>query len=280
MQQCWVFLLFFAVRGTSYRPAMPHQTESRSAAAKRHKPATEESSSPAKRRRVARSRDLNNSATSLEAATLSGDKGQTIGAGVNQIKISVKEEVEGQDTPRTSRSRTEKDSVEVTTVEAKSVISSNRNTRVKKVKAVLVKEEEEIDVVESPQRPGRTKKVELSTLEQQREEETPRPPVKSRKPKKTEIFVQAKEEVGEEAEQAPKKVKKRRKTKEEKEAEAMPLTARTTGLRMFIGAHVSCAKGIRLLFDHAGEMLTILYNRCTKLCYKRGPHWVCDRSFS
>lgn len=41
-----------------------------------------------------------------------------------------------------------------------------------------------------------------------------------------------------------KPVKKRRKTKEEKEAEAMPLAARTQGLRMFVGAHVSAAKGI------------------------------------
>ena len=41
-----------------------------------------------------------------------------------------------------------------------------------------------------------------------------------------------------------KKVKRRRKTKEEKEAEAMPLATRTVGLRMFIGAHVSCAKGV------------------------------------
>ena len=41
----------------------------------------------------------------------------------------------------------------------------------------------------------------------------------------------------------PKKAKRKRKTKEEKEAEAMPIAARTTGLKMFIGAHVSSAKG-------------------------------------
>ncbi|KAI9838510.1 MAG: hypothetical protein M1837_002435 [Sclerophora amabilis] len=39
------------------------------------------------------------------------------------------------------------------------------------------------------------------------------------------------------------KSKRRRKTKEEKEAEAMPLAARTTGLKVYIGAHVSSAKG-------------------------------------
>ncbi|KAI4164943.1 MAG: hypothetical protein LQ342_001576 [Letrouitia transgressa] len=42
-----------------------------------------------------------------------------------------------------------------------------------------------------------------------------------------------------------KKAKRKRKTKEEKEAEAMPLASRTKGLRMFIGAHVSIAKGVQ-----------------------------------
>ncbi|KAL8797673.1 MAG: hypothetical protein Q9195_000025 [Heterodermia aff. obscurata] len=41
----------------------------------------------------------------------------------------------------------------------------------------------------------------------------------------------------------PSKARRKRKTKEEKEAEAMPIAARTTGLKMFIGAHVSSAKG-------------------------------------
>ena len=40
------------------------------------------------------------------------------------------------------------------------------------------------------------------------------------------------------------KPKRSRKTKEEKEADAMPLAARTSGLKMLIGAHVSCAKGV------------------------------------
>ena len=43
------------------------------------------------------------------------------------------------------------------------------------------------------------------------------------------------------------KTSKKRKTKEEKELEAMPLRARTQGLRMFVGAHVSAAKGGLLL---------------------------------
>ncbi|KAL9021458.1 MAG: hypothetical protein Q9185_001355 [Variospora sp. 1 TL-2023] len=43
----------------------------------------------------------------------------------------------------------------------------------------------------------------------------------------------------------PKKPQRKRKTKEEKEAEAMPLAARATGLGIFIGAHVSGAKGVQ-----------------------------------
>ncbi|MCJ1446558.1 MAG: hypothetical protein MMC23_007063 [Stictis urceolatum] len=43
---------------------------------------------------------------------------------------------------------------------------------------------------------------------------------------------------------AAKPAKKKRKTKEEKEAEMIPLAARTKGLRMFIGAHVSGAGGV------------------------------------
>jgi len=41
-----------------------------------------------------------------------------------------------------------------------------------------------------------------------------------------------------------KKPKRGKKTKEEKEAEAMPLALRTQGLKMFVGAHVSAAKGV------------------------------------
>lgn len=54
---------------------------------------------------------------------------------------------------------------------------------------------------------------------------------------------QSKEERIEEA--CEKKPRKKRQTKEEKEALAMPLASRTQGLRMMIGAHVSCAKGVQ-----------------------------------
>lgn len=47
----------------------------------------------------------------------------------------------------------------------------------------------------------------------------------------------------EEPEVVTAKTTKKRKTKADKEAEAMPLRPRTQGLRMFVGAHVSAAKG-------------------------------------
>ncbi|EXJ90925.1 AP endonuclease 1 [Capronia coronata CBS 617.96] len=40
------------------------------------------------------------------------------------------------------------------------------------------------------------------------------------------------------------KPKRKRRTKEEKEAEARPLASRTVGLKMFVGAHTSIAKGL------------------------------------
>ncbi len=51
------------------------------------------------------------------------------------------------------------------------------------------------------------------------------------------------DEEGDQDADIPRKPKQKRKTKEEKEAEAMPIAARTPGLNMFIGAHVSSAKG-------------------------------------
>ncbi|KAL2045019.1 hypothetical protein N7G274_002794 [Stereocaulon virgatum] len=65
-------------------------------------------------------------------------------------------------------------------------------------------------------------------------------------PKKAKQKTELKDEEGkgEDSEEGSKKIKRKRKTKEEKEAEAMPLAARTTGLQMFLGAHVSAAKGV------------------------------------
>lgn len=71
-------------------------------------------------------------------------------------------------------------------------------------------------------------------------------PTKARRKavKETELEKVKNEREEEDIEKGETKVKRKRKTKEEKEAEAMPLAARTQGLRMCFGAHVSCAKGV------------------------------------
>lgn len=60
--------------------------------------------------------------------------------------------------------------------------------------------------------------------------------------------------------ESPQKTKRKRKTKEEKEAEAMPLAARTPGLNMYIGAHVSSAKGGLSLQVHRRINEAEMYN--------------------
>ncbi|KAJ5369875.1 DNA-(apurinic or apyrimidinic site) lyase 1 [Penicillium cataractarum] len=58
------------------------------------------------------------------------------------------------------------------------------------------------------------------------------------------VDTEVKTEAGAASTVQTKPAKKARKTKEEKEAEAMPLALRTQGLKMFVGAHVSAAKGV------------------------------------
>jgi AP endonuclease-1 len=62
-------------------------------------------------------------------------------------------------------------------------------------------------------------------------------------PKKATTSTKPVEET-QEAETTKPKVVRKRKTKEEKEAETMPLAARTIGHKLFIGAHVSAAGGV------------------------------------
>lgn len=132
--------------------------------------------------------------------------------------------------------------------------------------AIKAKSDEEIEVASNgPTK--RTKKSAKTKVETIKEEELGRDsPKKIRKrpnatvdireeeqglgldtPKKARKGTKAQLEVREEEEalvETPKKVKRKRKTKEEKEAEAMPLAARTANLKVYIGAHVSSAKGL------------------------------------
>ena len=107
----------------------------------------------------------------------------------------------------------------------------------------------EIAPTKAPKKGRNRVKAKITPAEEEKEEEGKGDKVKEGTPKKVRKRRAANQEEG--AEQAhdaptPKKVKRPRKTKEEKEAEAMPLAARSIGLNMFVGAHVSGAKG-RLL---------------------------------
>ncbi|OQO04009.1 hypothetical protein B0A48_10652 [Cryoendolithus antarcticus] len=101
-----------------------------------------------------------------------------------------------------------------------------------------------------PKRKAAAKKVKAEIVETATEEETVEgaadasetPKVKKRSTKKAAIIFETKADEGGEAK--PKVVRKR-KTKEEKEAEAMPLAARTIGHKLFIGAHISSAGGVQ-----------------------------------
>ncbi|KAJ5214928.1 DNA-(apurinic or apyrimidinic site) lyase 1 [Penicillium chermesinum] len=91
---------------------------------------------------------------------------------------------------------------------------------------------------------------ELSSDESEAEEDPKAAPTNAKQGKKaaskaTSKAAKAVKGDPDEAEAKENKVPRRaRKTKEEKEAESMPLAARTKGLRMFVGAHVSAAKGV------------------------------------
>ena len=98
-------------------------------------------------------------------------------------------------------------------------------------------EEAEIEVGEpSPKKTKHKKATETAINETARDEASPRKVKHETKVKKEDEEIQ-------DGEEGEKTIKRKRKTKEEKELEAMPLAVRTDGLRMFIGAHVSGAKG-------------------------------------
>lgn len=72
---------------------------------------------------------------------------------------------------------------------------------------------------------------------------TPKPSTPKGKGKKK-AKVESPDEDADTATDEEPKPKRKRKTKEEKEAEKMPLAARTPGLKFFVGAHTSIAKGV------------------------------------
>jgi AP endonuclease-1 len=75
------------------------------------------------------------------------------------------------------------------------------------------------------------------------DEKFPKKTTQKRTKKQTVEKTEETEDVGEDGSVKKRKVVHKRKTKEEKEAEAMPIAARTLGSKILIGAHVSSAGG-------------------------------------
>lgn len=137
-----------------------------------------------------------------------------------------------------------------------------------KRKRIVKVEEAETDVTEPS--PKKTKRKAIKAEIDETVEDTASPNKAKRK-------TQVKEEGEEvqEGEGGQKKTQRKRKTKEEKELEAMPLAVRTDGLRMFIGAHVSGAKGWSLSTYIASVELKFLFeSRSSQFSHELRAHWV------
>jgi AP endonuclease-1 len=112
------------------------------------------------------------------------------------------------------------------------------------IKTENKEEKEEAEVKPAPTRQTR-KRVAVKAEEEEGGAEEPedlKPAPKKQPRKKVAVKEEATGADGDDTAIA-KPTKTKRKTKEEKEAEAMPLAARTIGHKLFIGAHVSSAGG-------------------------------------
>lgn len=119
-----------------------------------------------------------------------------------------------------------------------------------------------------------TTKKEKSKVDVEVQAKINRSQISSRKTKAEETTIGEEEET-KERKDSPEKSKPRRKTILEKEAETMPLATRSTGLRMFVGAHVSSAKGWSLnsaisytVYIASVKLSRYLYSRSAQCHYK------------
>lgn len=136
------------------------------------------------------------------------------------------------ETPRSSRLRRAAADVQVTErVEVKVDATQNGSLS-------LEKREVKISVLKSPGRRTKNQKA-LKADSDDEQESVIEEESKAKQKLKAKTTHSLDEEDQDEA-----KPKKKRKTKEEKSAETMPLATRTTGLKMFVGAHTSIAKGV------------------------------------
>lgn len=138
-----------------------------------------------------------------------------------------------------------------------------------KRKRIFKVKEAEIEVGEpSPKKTKHTKAIETAINETAGYEVSPK------KAKRKTKVTEEDEEV-QEVEVGQKKIKRKRRTKEEKELEAMPLAVRTDGLRMFIGAHVSGAKGpLFSMYIASLELRLVFISRSSQFSHKLRAHWV------
>lgn len=130
----------------------------------------------------------------------------------------------------------------VQAVEAEAFGTENRGPERTITESVKVEGVVATTQIKSPKTTSRKRKSEKLAIEDEEKGEILKDnaiiPAKSNQRKKTK-----RGENMEEGEERPEKPTRKRKTKEEKESEVMPLAARTNGLKMFVGAHVSSAKG-------------------------------------
>lgn len=146
--------------------------------------------------------------------------------------------------------------------EADAVASSpRRSVRSKTVSKLEVPEEDVIverEVTEVKTTTPKKSKAQVNPQKTGKEAEKPQKAAVAKEVKEVKTIVKQKGKVKEEVQEVKnvvkevneepvadgkKPAKQKRKTKEEKEAEMIPLAARTQGLKMFIGAHVSGAGG-------------------------------------
>jgi hypothetical protein len=133
-----------------------------------------------------------------------------------------------------------------TEVKHQSTTPLERKTKSSKKVAVAVglEEGEQFEGDASNKTPRKSETAQTKNAETELKEDTDTPIKKKTTSKSKATEAADLEEDDQVVSGAPQKTPRKRKTKEEKETEAMPLAARTRGLRMFIGAHVSIAAGV------------------------------------
>jgi outer membrane biosynthesis protein TonB len=132
------------------------------------------------------------------------------------------------------------------TAAKKRKIGNARTSEGNTVKKEVKEEDDNEEAKLAPKRQPRKKvvvKEEDEDGEAEVKEDLKPAPKKQPRKKKVAVKEETTEADGDEPAAVANPAAKKRKTKEEKEAEAMPLTARTIGHKLFIGAHVSSAGG-------------------------------------